>query len=80
MIPWARTRFPGSLDCLRPRGLWASFGQSSGPIEPFNIGILVAERIALRHAADAVHLYRQPRGTGIASAGALFDMVSRVAM
>jgi NADPH2:quinone reductase len=32
--------FPGSLDCLSPRGLWASFGQSSGPIEPFNVGLL----------------------------------------
>ncbi|WP_137157988.1 quinone oxidoreductase [Rhizobium sp. FKL33] len=32
--------FPKSLDCLKPRGLWASFGQSSGPIEPINLGIL----------------------------------------
>jgi NADPH2:quinone reductase len=31
--------FPGSLDCLKPRGLWASFGQSSGPIDPINFGI-----------------------------------------
>jgi NADPH2:quinone reductase len=23
--------FPGSLDCLRPRGLWVSFGNASGP-------------------------------------------------
>jgi NADPH2:quinone reductase len=29
-----------SLDCLRPRGLMVSFGQSSGAVEPFNIGIL----------------------------------------
>uniref|UniRef100_UPI002AFDE893 quinone oxidoreductase family protein n=1 Tax=Hoeflea sp. TaxID=1940281 RepID=UPI002AFDE893 len=32
--------FPGSLDCLRPRGLWVSFGQSSGPIGPIDLGIL----------------------------------------
>jgi NADPH2:quinone reductase len=32
--------FPGSLDCLKRRGLWVSFGQSSGPVPPFNIGIL----------------------------------------
>ncbi|MCX5493967.1 quinone oxidoreductase [Kaistia dalseonensis] len=32
--------FPGSLDCLRPRGLWVSFGQSSGSVPPFDIGIL----------------------------------------
>jgi len=32
--------FPGSLDCLRPMGMFVSFGQSSGPIPPFNIGML----------------------------------------
>ena len=32
--------FPGSLDCLRPRGLWASFGQSSGPLPEVNLAIL----------------------------------------
>ncbi len=32
--------FPGSLDCLRPFGLFVSFGSSSGPVEAFNIGLL----------------------------------------
>ena len=32
--------FPGSLDCLKPRGTWASFGQSSGPLPEVNLGIL----------------------------------------
>jgi NADPH2:quinone reductase len=32
--------FPGSLDCLRPRGLWVSFGNASGPVPPFPIGLL----------------------------------------
>lgn len=35
-----RDTFPGSLDCLRPRGMWVSFGQSSGTIPPFDMGIL----------------------------------------
>jgi NADPH2:quinone reductase len=30
------TTFQGSLDCLRPRGLLALFGQSSGPVPPFD--------------------------------------------
>lgn len=30
------TTFEGSLDCLRPKGLLVSFGQSSGEIESFN--------------------------------------------
>jgi NADPH2:quinone reductase len=32
--------FEGSLDCLRPLGLLASFGNSSGPVAPFAPGIL----------------------------------------
>jgi NADPH2:quinone reductase len=32
--------FPGSLDCLRPRGLWVSFGNASGPVPPFPISLL----------------------------------------
>jgi len=32
--------FPGSLDCLKPRGLWVSFGNSSGSVPAFEISIL----------------------------------------
>jgi NADPH2:quinone reductase len=32
--------FEGSLDCLRPFGLLASFGNASGPVPPFAIGAL----------------------------------------
>ena len=31
--------FMKSLDCLRPRGLMVSFGQSSGPVGPVDLGI-----------------------------------------
>ena len=34
--------FYKSLDCLAPLGLMASFGQSSGPVGPVDIGILAA--------------------------------------
>ena len=34
------TTFSKSLDCLRPRGMMVSFGQSSGPVEPFSPLIL----------------------------------------
>jgi NADPH2:quinone reductase len=42
--------FPGSLSCLRPRGLFVSFGNASGPVPPFpltelnNHGSLFATR------------------------------------
>jgi NADPH2:quinone reductase len=32
--------FMDSLDCLRPLGLMASFGNASGPVSPFDIGML----------------------------------------
>lgn len=35
-----KTTFDGSLDCLRPRGYMVLFGQSSGPVPPFDLRIL----------------------------------------
>ncbi len=35
-----KATWDGSLDCLRPRGLIASFGNASGPVPPVNLGIL----------------------------------------
>ncbi|SDG69426.1 quinone oxidoreductase family protein [Alloyangia pacifica] len=32
--------FIGSLDCLKPLGMMISFGNASGPVEAFNLGIL----------------------------------------
>lgn len=38
-----KTTFPASLDCLRPLGLFVSFGSASGPIDAFNINLLQAK-------------------------------------
>ncbi len=35
-----KATFPASLDCLRPFGLFVSFGSASGGIEAFNLGLL----------------------------------------
>ncbi len=35
-----KTTFPASLDCIRPLGMFASFGSASGQVEAFNINIL----------------------------------------
>jgi NADPH:quinone reductase len=35
--------FERSLDCLRPFGLMASFGNASGPVPPFALGLLAAK-------------------------------------
>jgi NADPH2:quinone reductase len=48
MVPVAydsvgKDTFTASLDCLRPLGLMASFGSSSGPVPPFDLGVLAAK-------------------------------------
>ena len=35
-----KATFPDSLDCLRPLGMFVSFGSASGPIDAFDIGLL----------------------------------------
>ena len=32
--------FNGSMDCLKPLGMLICFGNASGPVENFNVGIL----------------------------------------
>ena len=40
-----QSTFEKSLDCLRPRGYLVLFGQSSGPVPPFNLGNLAKESL-----------------------------------
>ena len=35
--------FMTSLDCLKPRGLLVSFGNASGPVKTFDLGLLAAK-------------------------------------
>ena len=35
-----KATFPASLDCIRPLGMFVSFGSASGPIEAFNLNLL----------------------------------------
>lgn len=50
--------FPASLDCLKHRGMWVSFGQSSGALPDFNLselskrGSLKCTRPSLFHYID----------------------------
>jgi NADPH2:quinone reductase len=67
--------FPGSLDCLRPRGMFVSFGQSSGPIPPFNIALL-AQKGSLFATRPTLFSYTARRQDLEASADALFDAVA----
>jgi len=66
--------FLRSLDCLAPRGMMVSFGQSSGAIEPFSPGVL-AQKGSLFLTRPTLFNYIAERRELEQSATALFDMV-----
>ena len=69
-----RDTFEGSLDCLRPRGMLVSFGQSSGKVDPFDVGILSAKG-SLYITRPTLMTYTASRADLEDSAQALFDVV-----
>ncbi len=66
--------YPASLDCLRPLGLWASFGQASGPIEGFELGIL-AQKGSLFATRPTLFTYIAKREDLEETANDLFEVV-----
>jgi NADPH2:quinone reductase len=66
--------FPKSLDCLSPRGLFVSFGASSGPIEAFNLGIL-AQKGSLYVTRPTLFTYAAKREALTAMADEMFKLV-----
>ena len=70
-----KTTFPASLDCLRPLGMFVSFGSASGPVDAFNInllqtkGSLFATRPTLNH-------YAAKREDLLKLAAETFDVIS----
>ncbi|MBO0733743.1 MAG: zinc-binding dehydrogenase, partial [Methylocapsa sp.] len=55
-----KATFPASLDCLRPLGMFVSFGSASGPIESFNLGLLTAKG-SLFATRPSLHTYTEKR-------------------
>jgi len=70
-----KTTFMQSLDCLRPMGTMVSFGQASGPLEPFNIGLL-AQKGSLFLTRPSLMNYTAKRQDLLAHAEDLFTVVS----
>ncbi|MFD1327123.1 quinone oxidoreductase family protein [Mycoplana ramosa] len=66
--------FPKSLDCLKPRGMWVSFGNSSGPVDAFSIGLL-AQKGSLFATRPTLFHYVATRAELDACANSLFDVV-----
>ena len=69
-----RDTFLESLDCLAPRGTLVSFGNASGKVEPFDLGLL-ATRGSLYLTRPSLFTYVATREELVASAAALFAVV-----
>ena len=66
--------FLASLDCLRPLGLMVSFGNSSGKVTPFDIGIL-SQKGSLYLARPTLATYTATRADLEATAKDVFDVI-----
>ncbi|MCW5696553.1 MAG: quinone oxidoreductase [Bauldia sp.] len=66
--------FPATLDTLRPRGLWVSFGNSSGPVPPFS-PLILSQKGSLFMTRPTLGHYTATRAELEASAAALFDVI-----
>jgi NADPH2:quinone reductase len=71
-----KATFPASLDCLKPFGMFASFGSASGAIEAFNIGLL-AQKGSLFAARPTLFTFMADRARAEKMARDLFGVVSR---
>lgn len=70
-----KTTFPASLDCLRPLGMFASFGSASGQIDAFNINILQTKG-SLFATRPTLNHYVAKREDLLATANDLFNVVA----
>jgi NADPH2:quinone reductase len=71
--------FMDSLDCLAPLGLMASYGNASGAVPPFNIGIL-AQKGSLYLTRPTLGNYTATREDLDAAARELFSVVKKGAV
>jgi len=71
-----KATFPASLDCLRPLGMFVSFGAASGAIEAFNIGLL-AQKGSLFATRPTLFTYMADRARAERMARDLFRVVGR---
>jgi NADPH2:quinone reductase len=69
-----KTTFPASLDCLRPLGMFASFGSASGQVEAFNINILQTKG-SLFATRPTLNTYAAKRADLLDIAKNLFEVV-----
>ena len=71
--------FPKSLDCLKPLGLFVTFGNASGPIANLEPGML-AQKGSLYVTRPTLFTYTAEREDLVANANDLFDVVGKGAV
>jgi NADPH2:quinone reductase len=69
-----RDTFMQSIDCLAPRGLLVSFGNASGPVDPFSPALL-AQKGSLFLTRPTLFNYIAAREELEEASGELFDMI-----
>ncbi|GIX09706.1 quinone oxidoreductase [Elioraea sp.] len=74
-----RETFMKSLDCLAPLGMMVVFGNASGAVPPFDVGILAAKG-SLFLTRPTLATYTAKREDLVASAEALFEVVRKGAV
>ena len=70
-----RDTFMRSLDCLAPRGLMVSFGNASGPVDPFS-PLLLSQKGSLFLTRPTLFHYIATRSELEQAAGELFEMLT----
>jgi NADPH:quinone reductase len=70
-----KATFPASLDCIKPLGMFVSFGSASGPIEAFNINILQTKG-SLFATRPTLNTYAAKREDLLKIANDLFEVVA----
>jgi NADPH2:quinone reductase len=74
-----QTTFMKSLDCLKPMGTMVSFGQASGPVQPFELGVLAAKG-SLFLTRPSLMTYTAKREDLLTHARSLFEVVEKGAV
>ncbi|MGR3802108.1 quinone oxidoreductase family protein [Marinibacterium profundimaris] len=67
--------FMGSLDCLKPLGMMISFGNATGPVDAFNLGIL-AQKGSIKVTRPTLFAHTADPATCQEMARHLFDKVA----
>jgi NADPH2:quinone reductase len=68
--------YPASLDCLKPLGLFVSFGNASGAVQNFDL-LALMNKGSLYATRPTLQTYVAKREDLVANAAELFDVVSK---